>query len=847
MYQSQQGKAFFVLLIFLSIISCKEDTKEQSYNLTYLNQNWEFSKAGSNDWMPATVPGCIYTDLMEQTIIPDPFYSDNEKLVQWVGEENWEYRTSFNVDTGLLNQGHIKLVFQGLDTYSEVFLNENKIGETNNMFREWEFDIKKHLVSGKNILQILFRSPVPYNEKWAKKSPYRLPDNRVYTRKAPYQFGWDWGPKLITCGIWKDVYIKSSNNFYIDEIRINTIKITEEVAELYADIQLFASKPESLTVEIFDMNSNDCISTYATEVKQGNNQFAWNLSIEDPVLWWPNGMGDQHLYPLKVKISSENFYTDSILNIGLRTIDLIRNNDSVGVGFVFRVNGKDVFMKGANYIPQDNFPPRVGKDKYSELIKNAKAANMNMLRVWGGGFYENDVFYDLCDQHGILIWQDFMYACAMYPGDLDFLNNISAEAIDAIKRLRNHPCLALWCGNNEVDNGWKDWGWQKALRYSKADSATIYSHYKKVFNEILPKLVEEHDGKTDYWPSSPEYGWGHEECNTHGDSHYWGVWWGKEPFEMYEAKTGRFMSEYGFQAYPDFKTVQSFCSETDLFLFSDPLKNHQKHPIGNETILEYMEREYPVPDSIFEFSYVSQLLQSQGIRTGIEAHRRSKPHCQGTLYWQLNDCWPVVSWSSVDYYGRWKALHYSVRDLFKNFMISVDQKDSILNCYIVSDSLEEVKADFSVELIDFSGTTYFENDFELLIERNSSRIVASYNLNEILHDTLIRNSFLKISLKEGRHVLAKYLHYFDIPKNLQLPEPAIRMSVKKAKRGYMIKLQSDQLVKNLCLFADRAIGHFSDNYFDLLPGLNKSILFLTDDEIESPLQEFKFIHLQLVN
>lgn len=846
MWLANKKLCFALVAVLFAFVSCREETRDRANSVIELNKNWEFSKAGSGDWMSAIVPGCIHTDLLSHEIIPDPFYADNEKQVQWIGGEDWEYRTFFSVDSALYNQKYLKLKFAGLDTYADVYLNDFLLGSTNNMFCSWEFDIRKNLIPGRNILRIYFHSPVLLNNKKAKKLRYKLPDNRVFTRKAPYQFGWDWGPKLITCGIWKNVTIESTNNYKINDVRICTINIDENKAELYAEVEIIATGQEQLTIEIIDDKKAKCLSTYTTEVSKGVNRFAWNFSIKNPKLWWPNGMGEPFLYSFLLKASTQKVFADTLIRIGLRDIKLVQNKDTVGVGFFFRVNGKDVFMKGANYIPQDNFPARVSNQQYSQLIENAKAANMNMLRVWGGGFYENDIFYDLCDENGILVWQDFMFSCAMYPGDLDFINNVSNEATQVIKRLRNHACLALWCGNNEVDNGWKDWGWQKQYKYSKAESSTIYSHYKKVFNDVLPTLVAELDGKTPYWPSSPEYGWGHGESNTHGDSHYWGVWWGKEDFKIYEDKVGRFMSEYGFQAYPDFETVNTFCAAGDLYMFSDALKNHQKHPVGNETILEYMEREYPVSDSLFVFTYLSQLVQAGGIQTAIEAHRRAKPYCMGTLYWQLNDCWPVVSWSSIDYYGRWKALHYKVRDLYKNFMISVDQQDSMLFCYVVSDSTKSIKVDLEVELIDFYGNKLFSEEYEMEINSNTSNMVATFNLKELLPDSMLQRSYISFLLSKGRKKLANRLHYFDVPKNLQLPKPKIIMEVDKVKQGYEISLAAEQLVKNLYLHTAKAKGHFSDNYFDLLPDKEKMILFKTEDLIDFPLKEFQYQHLQEV-
>ena len=414
-------------------------------------------------------------------------------------------------------------------------------------------------------------------------------------------------------------------------------------------------------IQVNEVNHSEKIT-----LQKGLNSYKTKLSVPDPKLWWPNGMGDQPLYQLDFQIESSNSVDSQNVIFGIRQIELVQQKDSIGESFYFKINGKPFFAKGANYIPQDNFPSRVPDEKYIQTIQTALDANMNMLRVWGGGIYEKDIFYDLCDQKGILVWQDFMFACTMYPGDSAFIENVRQEAIYQVKRLRNHPSIALWCGNNEVDEGWHNWGWQKALNYSASDSTEVWNNYLKIFEKILPEAVSLYSPYTPYIPSSPQNGWGRKESLTHGDAHYWGVWWGAEPFEIYEEKVGRFMSEYGFQGFPDLKTLDSCLLPEDRNLLSPALLNHQKHPRGMELIRTYMELEYKVPDEFEDYAYVSQLVQAYGIKKAIEAHRRAMPRCMGTLYWQLNDCWPVISWSSVDYYNRWKALHYFVRQAYQD-------------------------------------------------------------------------------------------------------------------------------------------------------------------------------------
>jgi beta-mannosidase len=510
--------------------------------------------------------------------------------------------------------------------------------------------------------------------------------------------------------------------------------------------------------------------------------------------------------------------------IGLRTIELVQEEDQSGRSFYFRVNGLPVFVKGANYIPQDNFVPRVGDSVYRALLSDAKDAGMNMLRVWGGGIYENDIFYDLCDEMGIMVWQDFMFACSMYPGDRGFLDNVKVEAIQNITRLRHHPSLALWCGNNEIDEGWKNWGWQKQYSYSKEDSATVYDAYREIFERILPESVNKYDPGRFYIPTSPLYGWGRKESMSHGDNHYWGVWWGKEPFEVYEKKVGRFASEYGFQGFPDLSTINRFTTPEERVLGSPVMKVHEKHPVGFETIDEYMRRDYRKPKDFESYVMVSQLLQAEGMKIAITAHRRAMPRCMGTLYWQLNDCWPVISWSSRDYYGKKKALHYWLKDLYAPILISPVIEDGRARIYVVSDLLKDEKGIIEIRLLGFDGKAIMEKRFNVNIPSGSSTVVFDTLRNSLLDGIDSLSAVLSVNLKCGNGTSARNNLYFARIKELKLGLPDIKMRATGIGEGFRITVTSDKLAKNL-FFSSNSEGSFSDNYFDLLPGEKKEIIF----------------------
>lgn len=538
-------------------------------NIIKLHSNWQFRKLGDTQWMPAQVPGTVHTDLLRLKKIPDPFYRDNEKKVQWVTNDSWEYRNTFSCPK-TKKASTVYLQFEGLDTYADIYLNEQFIASTNNMFRTYTFDISTSFQKT-NTLRIVFASAEKKADSLANAClPLVRPceNNRHYIRKAQFHFGWDWAPHLVTCGIWRSVKVISG------------------------------SLPE-------------------TE---------------------------------KAQYSS---------------IHLVQELDSIGKSFYFTKNGKPIFMKGANWIPADVFLPRIAKNKYRSLLIAAKEANFNMLRVWGGGIYEDDYFYTLCDSLGISIWQDFMFAGAMYSADTATLANIKQEAIDNILRLRKHPCIVLWCGNNEIDEAWHHWGWQQQFHISDSDSNKLWLDYHKIFDELLPALVAQYDSGRVYISSSPAYGWGEAKSMTHGDSHYWGLWWGVEPIKILKEKVPRFMSEYGMQAMPNLASVQKYALAKDMDTSSAVLKTHQKNTSGYRNLAAYIQMEKLKPKTFAQYIEATQEVQSRALLEGIESQRNSRGRCMGSLFWQFNDCWPVCSWSVIDFYGGRKKAYYTVQKAYR--------------------------------------------------------------------------------------------------------------------------------------------------------------------------------------
>jgi beta-mannosidase len=698
-----------------------------------LEKGWKFRQQGQTKWYPAEVPGTVHTDLLRNRLIPDPYYRNNEAQVQWVEKADWEYADSFSVPSAFLQKKEIRLVFDGLDTDAEVFLNGHFIFSADNMFRSWTAEVSKTLKAGKNLLLVRFHSSSSKaQQKKAIDKPV-LPENeRAYVRKAQYQFGWDWGPRLVTCGIWKSVRLESG--------------------------------PEK-------------------EPAPAND--GWKIR-------------------------------------------LVQERDSIGASFYFTVNGRRTYIKGANWIPADHLVPRAKKLKlYEKLIKAAAEAHINMLRVWGGGIYEDDEFYTLCERYGIMVWQDFMFAGTLYPGDSAFLKNVEAEVRYQVKRLRSHPCIALWCGNNEIDEAWNNWGWQQQFGYDSNDSIKLWNNYKNIFHQLIPGIIRELDPVRAYWPSSPSTGWGRDSAYLKGDVHYWGVWWGKEPVEKYREKTGRFVSEYGMQGLPSMSTIRAFALPSDLDTASAVMKAHQKHPFGYENIRLYINEKFPSPKTFEDLVYVSQLMQADAIRTAIFAHR-SNPKNSGTLFWQWNDCWPVVSWSAVDYYGRKKALYYEVKRDFEEMLLTTRTTADRIYFHLAGQS-EGMNDSFRVKLNVgyFAGGPYLP-PADVFYKAHDSLKMDQLAMNKIKFDP--SEVFVTCSAIDKRgHVITEQVLFLKDPKDLKLPKASVKA---KFLPGHTIEVSCDVFAYGVCLDPGDGV-ELDDNFFHILPGTKKLVHYRSGLSVET--------------
>jgi beta-mannosidase len=791
-------------MIFLIGCSTKNDVPIKME----LHDNWEFKKVRDTLWNLATVPGNIHSDLLENKLIEHPFIGNNEEKLQWISKTDWDYKTTFLVDRKTLQKRHIELSFEGLDTYASVFLNDSLILKTNNAFREFQVEVKS-ILKAENELRIVFENTSISEDKEKNSLKYTLPEgNRIFTRKAQFQYGWDWGPKLNTSGIWRPIKLTAWNDYKIENINIIQKTLTDSIASLIVEIADSNFSKDVLNYEVY---INDTLQFQKPEKPE------IPITIKNPKRWWPHNLGEPYLYDIKVVVRNGKTILDSVLvKKGLRTIDLITEKDSIGESFYFKVNDVPVYAKGANYIPQNSMQNQVTNAHYEKLLNDVVDANMNMLRVWGGGIYENDIFYDLCDEKGILVWQDFMFACAMYPGDQAFLENVQEEATQNVKRLRNHASIALWCGNNENAEGWNRWGWQADR--SEHEKEEIWSYYLKVFDSILPNTVDKLTD-TDYWESSPKYGRGNPKYKFEGDAHDWWIWHDAYPFEHLEENVPRFMSEFGFQSFPSYEAIK-YINQSDLIdISANSFQSHQKHSRGFQLIREYMERDFPVPEKAEDYVYMSQLLQAYGITKGIEAQRRAKPYNMGTLYWQLNDCWPVVSWSSIDFFGKWKALHYKAKHSFEDVLVSSKLENNILRTYVINDDFESHSGELSVKILDFEGNPLYQFSKSIILESNASQLQHQVNLEAFKLDA---SKVVVVSNFNN----SQSLYYLVKPKALKLKQGDIEQKITKTDIGFSIELSSKTLQKDVFLYSDEK-GHFLDNYFDLLPNETKIVVFQT--------------------
>jgi beta-mannosidase len=820
-----------------------------------LDHGWQFRQVTSAPqqpeagWLPATVPGDVHLDLLANKKIDDPFYRDNEPKLQWIENESWEYRLSFDVTPAMLARSNVDLVFTGLDAAAEVYVNEAPVLAAYNMFRNWRVPVKGHLHAGKNLLRVVFPSPIKAAAEVAALDPWQpktKTEAKTYIRKAAYEYGWDWGPHFVTSGIWRPAQIEAWDKVRIADFAIRQRDVSSAVAHADAEVDVEAASGGSakVSVQYTDNGKPVTLSTVAT-LHAGRNIIDLPVEIRQPRLWYPAGYGDQPLYEFtaQVGVGGQPAETRKV-KAGLRSIVLDRHLDQWGRSFQLVVNGIPVFAKGADVIPFDSFPNRVTTADYRRILQSARDANMNMIRHWGGGYYETDEFYSICDELGIMVWQDFMFGNDWQPGTYDFKLNIEAEADDQVRRLRNHPSIVVWSGNNETESALS---WRGRPDLAADVRFQMWQDYLTEFSGILPRVVARLDSETPYWPSSPSSDYETlSPSYQSGDAHIWDVWHGRVPFSTYETHHARFVTEYGFQSFPEMKTIEAFTQPEDRTgIFTPVMLGHQKNDEGNSIIHDYLLKDYSEPKDFASFLYVSQVLQAEGIKIGAEHFRRSRPDTMGSIFWQLNDCWPVASWSSIDYYGRWKALQYYARRFYAPILVSPHVEDGALKIYVVSDKTKPAAGVLGVRLMDFDGKVLLDELQPVDVSPLSSKVYLDWPLKKLTDAGAADTSrvFIVAEFLSGGARVSRNLVYLAPTKEVHLKPAALKVETSGGNKSYKIRVTSPVLARSVYLSFGNLDVKVSDNYFDLLPGETAEITVTSAVSLDALKAQMKVISL----
>ena len=798
-----------------------------------LIDNWQFkinsklpNKNEFKNWRNAIVPGTVHTDLLKHKLIDEPFYDDNESKLNWICENDWVYKTTFDKPKGFEKELSQFLIFEGLDTVSEIYLNKKLLGKSDNMFVKYEFEISSLLKDKNNELEVRFTSPIKYaksiEKKYGKLSA-ALTSERVYIRKAQYSFGWDWGPSFPTMGIWQPVYLLQKDLNSIKSFTFVTNKITSKKADVEVKINLNHKTKSKFIIRVGLSNSSQ--NFVSEKVIDSNKEAAIKLKVENPKLWWPNNEGDQNLYDLNISLIDElgNKIDEKNKKVGIRIISLQlkNNNDST---FRFIINNKPLFAKGVNWIPADSFLPRVTKEKYKALLQYAKDAHMNIVRVWGGGFYENDIFYELCDELGLLIWQDFMFACASYPEHKNFLTNVSNEVTQNVKRLQHHPSIALWCGNNE-----NEWIWQQEQK----KSYKLMPGYK-IYHDLIPHIIKEIDPTRPYWPSSPFSFDEDPNSHTSGNRHEWGIWSMWKDYEKVKEDQSLFVTEFGFQGPANKKTFEKYLSEKNRKINNPIFEFHNKQIEGPERLIKFLSSHLPIKTNWDDFLYLAQLNQGLALNTCLEHWRQNWTVTNGSIIWQINDCWPVTSWAIIDSELNPKIAYHFVKNIFNQQIVSVIKNNDDLMVQLVNNSSDDFKFKLKIDVFENSGSLINGTTINNQVAGNTKKVFKKIPIGTLPGN---KNWIIILSLFNLNDQLVFRNYYTEEKwkfKTLALPEIKIEL------QNSSIMLSTNKPVYFVDIYHPEL--EFSERGFIILPGEEK-ILKIIGNENSISKKDFKMFTL----
>ena len=778
-----------------------------------LTGQWWLRAKNNSAAIPARVPGDNVSALLAAHRIPDPYRADNEKQVQWIGRQDWIYEREFHVAPALLKEQSVFLHSDSLDTVATIFINGRRVAHSENMFTRLRVEVKKYLRAGNNQIRIELASPERTAIAASRRLSYPIPystnpvqsPHRNLLRKVQCHSGWDWGLCLMVSGINGALYLGATSLGRIEYVTTTqTHRRGSVTVEVVTEVQSPAGGKSTLEVAL----GKERVARPVT-LQRGLNVLRTRLTIRNPKLWWPNGYGAQPLYPLTVRVAGDEVRK----RIGLRKLEVLNVEDKRGLSLTFRVNGIEIFCKGANWIPADAMPQRQTRAVFEDLLTSAQQAHMNMLRVWGGGQYECDEFYDLCDEKGLLIWQDCMFSCALYPATPDFLENVRQEIRHQVKRLRDHASLALWCGNNE------NFGALHWYEAAKKNPDRYLVNYDRLNAGVIGKTVSECDPTRLFWPSSPCGGHDdYSDCwhaDSRGDMHYWSVWHEGKSFDAFYAVKPRFCSEFGYQSFPSLDAIRRYAPRDQFNVTAPIMEWHQRHRGGNSKITEMFCRYFRVPEGFDNFVYLSQVQQAVAIKTAVEYWRSLRPHCMGTLYWQINDNWPVCSWASVEYGGKWKLLHYAAKKFFAPVLVSAVQQKEKLEIWLNNDQLKPVRGTVVAELRTFSGKVVRRFRLPARVAAGSTKLIKKWNVVDIAPEP--KKVFLQLRFNGATNT-----HFFTEWKGCDLAQPRIRVQVRK---DFQVTLSADQPAFFVSLNATGIRGEFDDNCVTLLPSQPVTLRF----------------------